>query len=102
MLGSTARGRSPTVRGPRAFVAEVDGRVVGRAQSRLENRFSNATDLAFSGVTSMVTTNDAPNAPMLAVNGRLGYSPSGRYGCLTPHMSREHALQFAKVSDTFS
>jgi GNAT superfamily N-acetyltransferase len=31
----------------RSFVAEVDGRVVGRALARLENLFSEATDLAF-------------------------------------------------------
>jgi GNAT superfamily N-acetyltransferase len=33
-----------------SVVAEVDGRVVGRADSRLENLFSDATDLAFVGV----------------------------------------------------
>jgi GNAT superfamily N-acetyltransferase len=31
------------------------------------------------GITSMVTQNDSTNAPMLAVNRRLGYRPSGRY-----------------------
>jgi RimJ/RimL family protein N-acetyltransferase len=30
------------------------------------------------GVTSMVTRNDDVNAPMLAINRRLGYRPSGR------------------------
>jgi GNAT superfamily N-acetyltransferase len=34
---------------------------------------------AENGVTSIVTTNDATNAPMLAVNKRLGYRPSGRH-----------------------
>ncbi|MDX6595867.1 MAG: hypothetical protein QOI72_1249 [Solirubrobacterales bacterium] len=33
---------------------------------------------ARNGVTKMVTYNDATNAPMLAVNGRLGYVPGGR------------------------
>lgn len=31
------------------------------------------------GITTMVTANDAENAPMLAINRRLGYRPSGRY-----------------------
>jgi GNAT superfamily N-acetyltransferase len=30
------------------------------------------------GITQLVTTNDETNAPMLAVNRRLGYRPSGR------------------------
>jgi GNAT superfamily N-acetyltransferase len=30
------------------------------------------------GITTMVTANDAENAPMLAINRRLGYRPSGR------------------------
>ncbi len=30
------------------------------------------------GITTMVTANDAENAPMLAINRRLGYTPSGR------------------------
>jgi GNAT superfamily N-acetyltransferase len=30
------------------------------------------------GITSMATTNDATNAPMLAINRRLGYRPVGR------------------------
>jgi GNAT superfamily N-acetyltransferase len=34
----------------RAFAAEIDGHFVGRAQCRLENLFSDATDLAFVGV----------------------------------------------------
>ena len=29
------------------------------------------------GITTMVTANDAVNAPMLAINKRLGYTPSG-------------------------
>lgn len=33
---------------------------------------------AAKGVTKLVTTNDATNAPMLAVNRRLGYVPVGR------------------------
>lgn len=33
---------------------------------------------ATHGVTSMYTYNDATNAPMLAVNKRLGYKPAGR------------------------
>ena len=33
---------------------------------------------ARNGVTQMVTTNDETNAPMLAINRRLGYIPSGR------------------------
>jgi GNAT superfamily N-acetyltransferase len=34
---------------------------------------------AENGITSIVTTNDATNAPMLAVNRRLGYRPCGRH-----------------------
>lgn len=30
------------------------------------------------GITQMITTNDQHNAPMLAVNNRLGYKPAGR------------------------
>jgi GNAT superfamily N-acetyltransferase len=33
---------------------------------------------AANGITSVWTTNDETNAPMLAVNGRLGYRPSAR------------------------
>jgi GNAT superfamily N-acetyltransferase len=33
---------------------------------------------AANGVTKLVTYNDATNAPMLAINRRLGYAPSGR------------------------
>ena len=33
---------------------------------------------AANGITQIVTTNDENNAPMLAVNRRLGYHPSGR------------------------
>jgi RimJ/RimL family protein N-acetyltransferase len=34
---------------------------------------------AAHGSSMMVTTNDLENAPMLAVNKRLGYRPSGRH-----------------------
>lgn len=34
--------------------------------------------LAAAGITQLVTTNDETNLPMLAVNRRLGYRPSGR------------------------
>jgi GNAT superfamily N-acetyltransferase len=40
------------------------------------------------GVTSMVTTNDDVNAPMLAINRRLGYRPSGRYFDYTRNLVR--------------
>jgi RimJ/RimL family protein N-acetyltransferase len=33
---------------------------------------------AANGVTQLVTTNDERNAPMLAINRRLGYEPVGR------------------------
>jgi GNAT superfamily N-acetyltransferase len=33
---------------------------------------------AGNGVTQLVTTNDERNAPMLAINRRLGYRPAGR------------------------
>jgi GNAT superfamily N-acetyltransferase len=33
---------------------------------------------AANGITQLVTTNDETNAPMLAVNRRLGYRPAGR------------------------
>jgi GNAT superfamily N-acetyltransferase len=35
---------------------------------------------AANGITSVVTDNDATNAPMLAVNGRLGYRPFHEVG----------------------
>jgi GNAT superfamily N-acetyltransferase len=35
---------------------------------------------AANGITRMLTFNDATNAPMLAVNRRLGYDPIGRRG----------------------
>jgi len=34
--------------------------------------------LAANGITQLVTTNDETNAPMLAVNRKLGYRPAGR------------------------
>ena len=34
--------------------------------------------LVANGITQLVTTNDETNAPMLAVNRRLGYRPAGR------------------------
>jgi GNAT superfamily N-acetyltransferase len=34
--------------------------------------------LVAKGITQLVTTNDETNAPMLAVNRRLGYRPAGR------------------------
>jgi RimJ/RimL family protein N-acetyltransferase len=33
---------------------------------------------AENGITQLVTTNDETNAPMLAINRRLGYRPAGR------------------------
>jgi predicted GNAT superfamily acetyltransferase len=33
---------------------------------------------AENGITLMATTNDEANAPMLAINERLGYEPAGR------------------------
>ena len=33
---------------------------------------------AARGITMMATSNDETNAPMLAINGRLGYRPAGR------------------------
>jgi len=33
---------------------------------------------AANGITRLLTYNDATNAPMLAVNARLGYQPLGR------------------------
>ena len=33
---------------------------------------------AANGITMITTTNDERNAPMLAVNRRLGYKPGGR------------------------
>jgi len=40
---------------PLSVVAEVDGRIVGRADCRLENFFSDAIDLAFAGVAVTAT-----------------------------------------------
>jgi hypothetical protein len=33
---------------------------------------------AANGITMMATNNDETNAPMLAINRRLGYVPGGR------------------------
>jgi RimJ/RimL family protein N-acetyltransferase len=33
---------------------------------------------AAHGITQIATTNDETNAPMLAINARLGYRPGGR------------------------
>jgi len=86
-----------------SFAARVDGRVVAvtllavdAATGRALNMFTGtlrshrgrglalatkAASLrwaAANGVTQVVTTNDESNAPMLAVNRRLGYRPAGR------------------------
>jgi GNAT superfamily N-acetyltransferase len=86
-----------------SFGAVIDGRVVavslllanfewGRAVSMFtgtsrEHRgrgLARAVKLASirwaagNGITQLVTTNDETNASMLAVNGRLGYTPTGR------------------------
>ena len=41
-------------------------------------KLASARWAAANGITQMVTYNDATNAPMLAVNRRLGYVPAGR------------------------
>jgi GNAT superfamily N-acetyltransferase len=41
-------------------------------------KVASAAWAAEQGITQMITTNDERNAPMLAVNKRLGYTPAGR------------------------
>jgi GNAT superfamily N-acetyltransferase len=41
-------------------------------------KVASASWAAAQGITQMITTNDERNAPMLAVNKRLGYKPAGR------------------------
>jgi RimJ/RimL family protein N-acetyltransferase len=52
---------------------EHRGRGLGRAAKLGSIRWA-----AEHGVTSLTTTNDERNAPMLAINRRLGYAPIGR------------------------
>jgi GNAT superfamily N-acetyltransferase len=52
---------------------EHRGRGLGRAVKLASTHWA-----AEHGVTQIVTTNDETNAPMLAVNRRLGYTPLGR------------------------
>jgi GNAT superfamily N-acetyltransferase len=52
---------------------EHRGRGLARAVKIASTRWA-----AANGITQLVTTNDETNASMLAVNGRLGYTPSGR------------------------
>jgi GNAT superfamily N-acetyltransferase len=85
------------------FVAYVDGRpaacsmlIVDRESGRATNMFTGTMPefrgrglglacklasihwAAANGVTQMATMNDETNAPMLAINRRLGYRPAGR------------------------
>jgi len=50
------------------------GRGLGRAAKLAATHWA-----AAHGITQIVTTNDERNAPMLAINRRLGYEPIGRY-----------------------
>ena len=52
---------------------EHRGRGLARAVKLASIRWA-----AGNGITQLVTTNDETNASMLAVNGRLGYTPTGR------------------------
>ncbi|HEX4678099.1 MAG TPA: GNAT family N-acetyltransferase [Gaiellaceae bacterium] len=49
------------------------GRGLGRAVKLASIRWATA-----NGITMMATNNDETNAPMLAINQRLGYRPAGR------------------------
>jgi GNAT superfamily N-acetyltransferase len=52
---------------------EFRGRGLGTAAKLASIRWA-----AANGITQMVTNNDETNAPMLAINRRLGYQPLGR------------------------
>ena len=52
---------------------ELRGRGLGR-----QVKLASINWAAENGVTQMFTTNDETNAPMLAINRRLGYQPRGR------------------------
>jgi GNAT superfamily N-acetyltransferase len=56
-----------------ATLREFRGRGLGRAAKLGSIRWA-----AAHGITSMSTINDETNAPMLAINRRLGYRPIGR------------------------
>jgi GNAT superfamily N-acetyltransferase len=55
-------------------LGEYRGRGLARAVKLASIRWA-----AANGITQLVTTNDETNAPMLAVNRRLGYRPAGRH-----------------------
>jgi RimJ/RimL family protein N-acetyltransferase len=54
-------------------LAQFRGRGLGTAAKLATIQWA-----AANGITQMFTTNDEANAPMLAINRRLGYTPAGR------------------------
>jgi GNAT superfamily N-acetyltransferase len=56
-----------------ATAREYRGRGLALAVKLASTRWA-----AENGITQIVTTNDETNAPMLAINRRLGYKPAGR------------------------
>ena len=78
----TPRGRVAAARelpvAPRRQHVHRDEPPASRPRARRAVKIASARWAADNSITQIVTTNDETNGSMLAINGRLGYTPAGR------------------------